>query len=58
MMETVAELGEAGTTAKRARSIDQLGRPEPEIREQVVERILKRRANDYTAAVGSRSAGA
>jgi hypothetical protein len=58
MMETVAELVEAGATAKRARSIDQLGRAELEIRERVVERILKRRANHYTGAVGSQSAGA
>jgi len=40
-----------GATANRARYIDQLGRREPEIWEQVAVHILKRQANDYAGAV-------
>jgi len=38
--------------ANRARYLDQLGRREPEIWEQVAVHILKRRPNDYARAVG------
>ena len=38
--------------AKRARFLDQLGRREPEIWEQVAVHILKRQPNDYARAVG------
>jgi hypothetical protein len=41
-----------GATANRARSIDQLGRREPEIWEQVAVHILKRQPNAYARAVG------
>jgi hypothetical protein len=38
--------------ANRARYLDQLGRREPEIWEQVAAHILKRQPNDYARAVG------
>jgi hypothetical protein len=38
--------------ANRARYLDQLGRREPEIWEQVAVHILKRQPNDYARAVG------
>ena len=41
-----------GATANRARYIDQLGRREPKIWEQVAVHILKQQPNDYTRAVG------
>lgn len=41
-----------GATANRARYIDQLGRREPEIWEQVAVHILKRQPNDDARAVG------
>jgi hypothetical protein len=41
-----------GATANRARYIDQLGRRESGIWEQVAVHILKRQPNDYAGAVG------